>query len=168
MELRKLKQKDAVLMLEWMHDDSVVHSMGTDFSKKNLDDCYTFISSSQTDLPCVHRAIVDDNDEYMGTVSLKNVDLKNKNAEFAITVRKCAMGKGYSVYGMNEIIRLGFEKYNLETIYWYVSKRNARAIRFYEKNGYKEMDCNTILSQGEKQVDDFKWFAIQQSESLCR
>ena len=94
--------------------------------------------------------------------------MKNKNAEFAITVRKCAMGKGYSVYGMNEIIRLGFEKYNLETIYWYVSKRNARAIRFYEKNGYKEMDCNTILSQGEKQVDDFKWFAIQQSESLCR
>lgn len=156
MELRKLKQKDAPLMLEWMHDDSVVRNMGTDFLKKNLDECHTFISSSQTDFPCIHRAIIDDTDEYMGTVSLKNVDQEKKSAEFAIAVRKCAMGKGYSAYGMKEIIRLGFEQYDLETIYWYVSKQNTRAIRFYEKNGYKEVDCSTISTLAETIARDFQ------------
>lgn len=148
MDLRKLKQKDAPLMLEWMHDDSVVHDMGTDFSRKTLDDCHAFISSSETDFPCVHRAIVNENDEYMGTVSLKNIDQENRNAEFAITVRKGAMGKGYSAYGMREMIRIGFEQYGLDFIYWYVSKNNARAIRFYEKNGYKQVDVNKIPNRG--------------------
>lgn len=38
MKLRPLEEKDATLMLEWMHDDSVVHNMGTDFSKKTIED----------------------------------------------------------------------------------------------------------------------------------
>ena len=162
MKLRKLKQEDAPLMLEWMHDGSVVHDMGTDFSKKTLDDCHIFISSSETDFPCIHRAIVDENGEYMGTVSLKNIDQENKNAEFAITVRKCAMGKGYSAYGMSEMLRLGFEQYRLDLIYWYVSKNNARAIRFYEKNGYKQVDFSAIPNRGVLLPDKYQWFAIQQ------
>lgn len=36
----------------------------------------------------LHLAIVDENDEYMGTVSLKNIE--EDKAEFAITVRKNA------------------------------------------------------------------------------
>ena len=36
-----------------------------------------------------HFAIIDDqDDEYLGTISLKNIDLKNKNAEYAISTRK--------------------------------------------------------------------------------
>ena len=38
-------------------------------------------------------AITDDNDEYMGTVSLKNINYTDSFAEFAITVRRTAMGK---------------------------------------------------------------------------
>lgn len=37
----------------------------------------------------------------MGTVSLKKI--QNGVAEFGIVVRKQAMGKGYSKYGMDEI-----------------------------------------------------------------
>ena len=46
MKLRKLEEKDAPLMLEWMHDDSVVHNLATDFSKKTLDDCKKFIKGA--------------------------------------------------------------------------------------------------------------------------
>lgn len=159
MRLRKLQQKDAPLMLEWMHDDSVVHYMGTDFSKKTIEDCRAFIASSQINNACVHRAIVNDNDEYMGTVSLKNIDNQNKGAEFAITVRKVAMGKGYSKYGMSEIIRFGFEQIGLKTIYWNVAKDNIRAIRFYEKNGYKQVDLNSLPNVNIQIPDKYIWFA---------
>lgn len=148
MKLRKLRDYDAPLMLEWMHDDSVVHEMGTDFANKTIEDCYAFINQSQKDIPCVHRAIVDDNDEYMGTVSLKNIDLGKRKAEFGIAIRKKAMGRGYSKFGMDEILRIGFQEYCLDTIFWYVSVNNARAIRFYEKNGYKMMNRGTISGGG--------------------
>ena len=36
MRLRKLQLKDAPLMLEWMHDESVVHDLHTDFASKSI------------------------------------------------------------------------------------------------------------------------------------
>lgn len=72
----------------------------------------------------------------MGTVSLKSV--KDGSAEFGIAVRKSAMGRGYSWWGMEEIIRLAFEKYSLESVYWCVSRSNDRAVRFYEKHNFHE------------------------------
>ena len=140
MQLRKLKTEDAPRMLEWMHDKSVVSHLGTDFSKKTLEDCLGFISASLQDEGNLHLAIADDEDTYMGTVSLKHIDRQAKNAEFAITVRACAMGKGFSACGMKEILRMGIEEIGLQDIYWCVSPKNARAVRFYDKHGYLRAD----------------------------
>ena len=59
-------------------------------------------------------------------------------------VRKYAMGKGYSRFGMREIIRIGLEDMNLSSIYWYVDKNNQRAIKFYDKNGYQRISPEII------------------------
>lgn len=136
MKLRKLELRDAPLMLEWMHDDTVVHNLSTDFRKKTIKDCLSFIKSSQKTTSNLHLAIVSDVDEYMGTVSLKHIDRKADNAEFAIIVRKVAMNKGYSWYGMVEIIRIGFEELGLNSIYWCVSEENERACHFYNKHRF--------------------------------
>ena len=45
--LRRLKQSDAPLMLEWMHDEDVVHFMKADFQHKTLSDCEKFIESAK-------------------------------------------------------------------------------------------------------------------------
>lgn len=153
MRLRKLEIKDAPLMLEWMHDETVVKDMQADFSSKTLEDCNLFILSSKETRKNLHLAIVDENDEYMGTVSLKNIE--EDKAEFAITVRKCAMGKGYSRFGMSEIIRIGFEEMNLSNIYWYVDKNNQRAIKFYDKNGYQRISPEIIGGGTNK---NFIWY----------
>lgn len=139
MKLRKLEKKDAPLMLEWMHDDSVVHFMGANFAEKTIEDCENFVDYSQNTTEDLHLAIIDDNDEYMGTVSLKHINRDLKLAEFAVTVRKSAMGKGYSAYGMKEIIRIGVEEYGLDKVIWCVSRLNERAVRFYDKNGYQRI-----------------------------
>jgi len=163
MKLRRLEDRDAILMLEWMHDDNIVHFMRTDFSKKTLADCEAFIHLCQTDENNVHKAIVDDDDIYMGTVSLKNIDSDKHNAEFAIVIRKDAMGKGFSKFGMDEIIRYGFGKLNLDTIYWYVNRKNQRAIRFYDKNGYHEKN----LPLGENYNSSmYRWYTIKRTDTL--
>lgn len=137
MKLRKLEIKDAPLMLQWMHDKSVVAHLGANFGEKTIEDCKKFIASSWTDKENVHLAVADDADEYMGTVSLKHIDRLHETAEFAITVRAEAMGKGFSRYAMSEIIKLGLNKLLLRRIYWCVSPDNLRAVRFYDKCGYE-------------------------------
>lgn len=153
MRIRNLELKDAPLMLEWMHDESVVKDMQADFCSKTLYDCNKFIMSSRDTCKNLHLAITDDNDEYMGTVSLKNIE--EDKAEFAITVRKCAMGKGYSQFGMNEIIKIGLEDMKLSSIYWYVNKNNKRAIKFYDKNGYQRISPEII---GEGTNKSYIWY----------
>lgn len=138
MKLRKLERKDAPFMLEWMQDPVVVENMQADFARKTLQECEAFIDASQHDKENIHLAITNESDEYMGTVSLKHITASE--AEFAIALRKSAMGRGYSKYGMEEIIRLGLDDLGLASVYWCVSPENKRAVRFYDKNCYRRVE----------------------------
>ncbi len=159
MKLRKLEKKDASLMLEWMHDDFVVHDLRTDFASKTIEDCLSFIENSNNTKTDLHLAIVDDNDEYMGTVSLKNIN--NESAEFGITVRKIAMGKGFSSYGMSEIIKIGKEKKKLKKIYWCVHPDNHRAVRFYEKKHYRHVLApDEACGYTENEKKEYIWYEV--------
>lgn len=165
MKLRKLEKKDAQFMLEWMHDSSVVRDLKVNFMEKTLEDCDNFICKSQVfDVDC-HLAVVNDNDEYMGTVSLKHID--GVSAELGIVIRSVAMGMGYSRFAMEEILKVAFEELHLQRVFWCVSRRNERAIRFYDKNGY----LRTILGLGdtceyysEDEIRDFLWYEIRKEE----
>lgn len=83
MKLRPLLQKDAPLMLEWMHDADMTKNLQNNFASLSLNDAEKFIISSQDDKSNVHLAIANNEDEYMGTVSLKHIDNQKKEAEFA-------------------------------------------------------------------------------------
>ena len=159
MNLRKLELKDAPLMLEWMHDKSVVEDLRTNFLTKTIEDCENFIKSSWDDKNNWNVAIVDEKDSYMGTVSLKNI--KEESAEFGITIRACAMGKGYSIWAMKEVLRIGFEERNLKQIYWCVSPDNKRAVRFYDKNGFERVEAKEldgIEGYTQEQIDAYVWY----------
>lgn len=161
MRLRDLELKDAPLMLEWMHDESVVEKLRGNFREKTIGDCENFINASRNKEKDIHLAIVNDENEYMGTVSLKSIDRVNNSAEFAITVRKAAMGRGYSWYGMEEIIRLAFEEYGLESVYWCVSRENDRAVRFYDKHNFHEaLDIPASILSRYMGMEGLKWYSV--------
>ena len=159
MKLRKLELKDAPLMLEWMHDKSVVEDLRTNFLSKTIEDCENFIKNSWNDKNNWNVAITDEEDTYMGTISLKNI--KEDSAEFGITIRACAMGKGYSIWAMKEILNIGFQEKNLKKIYWCVSPDNKRAVRFYDKNGFQRVDAKELdMIEGytQEQIDAYVWY----------
>jgi diamine N-acetyltransferase len=160
-KLRKLENKDAKHMLECMHDKDVVRWLQADFASKTIEDCERFIDYASKDDSSLHLAIVDDADEYMGTVSLRHIDKAEGTAEFAITIRKQAMGKGISKYGMEEILRMGLEDLGLSQIFWCVSTANERAIRFYNKGMGTLTDTipEHILNQyDEKKQKELIWY----------
>lgn len=155
--LRQLEKKDAPLMLEWMHDESVVKDLRADFASKTIDDCEAFIAVAQDPTESLHLAAVDENDEYLGTVSLKH--LKKDSAEFGITVRTCAMGKGVSKAAMHRILELAFDQYHLKRVYWCVDPKNARACRFYDKNGYVRCEApEDAADYTEEERRQFLWY----------
>ncbi|WP_051205601.1 GNAT family N-acetyltransferase [Butyrivibrio sp. FC2001] len=156
MRLRRLERKDAPLMLEWMHDDNVTEHMHKDFKSKTINDCISFIECNDSNN--IHRAIADDFDQYMGTVSLKKIS--SNDAEFGIAIRECAMGKGYSQYGMKEMLEIGFKDYSLKSVYWCVDIDNKRALRFYDKQGYKRVNPNVLNIEGysREEIQNFVWY----------
>lgn len=165
MYLRKLELKDAPLMLSWMHNDEVTEMLRSDFASKTLEDCIAFIRSSWEDKNNLHLAVSSDYDEYMGTVSLKNIE--DGSAEFAITVRAEAMGRGYSWFGMEEIIRKAFYELGLESVYWCVSRNNIRAVRFYDKHNFHEaLDIPKRVLARYEGVDDLKWYSVLKGDEL--
>ena len=162
MKLRELQAKDAPLMLEWMHDPDVVKDLRRDFASKTLEDCLQFIQSSKNSKEDLHCAVVNDDDEYMGTVSLKHI--REERAEFGITVRSCAMGKGYAQFGMRSIIEKGFSELGLDEIYWCVSPENKRALRFYDKSGYERCEQLSPMEQyTDEEKNWYRWYRARKT-----
>jgi RimJ/RimL family protein N-acetyltransferase len=165
MYLRKLELKDAPLMFAWMHDKSVTEKLRTDFSSKTLQDAENFIRLSWENKGDLHLAIASDEDEYMGTVSLKHIE--NGSAEFAITVRAEAMGRGYSWFGMESIIEMAFNELGLESVYWCVSRENTRAIRFYDKHNFHEIiDVPQKVLDRYEGFDNLKWYSVLKGDEF--
>ncbi len=84
-----------------------------------------------------HYAICDDEDAYQGTISLKDIDVENGTAEYAIVLRRQAQGKGYASFATREILRIAFEELGLHKVYLNVWKENAHAVGFYEHMGFR-------------------------------
>ena len=133
--LRKLKDKDVYLMLEWMHDPEVNKNFRFDFASMTEEKALDFISNS-FDEKNQHFAIVDFNDNYLGTISLKNISEIDKNAEYAIVTRKEVWGSGVAKKATAEILHYAFNELNLHRIYLNVLDENIRANKFYRKVGF--------------------------------
>lgn len=168
--LRNLQIKDAEHMYEWMCDDTVLRGLQAHiFKNKTIEDCEKFILESNDEfvrtVNC-HMAIVDENDIYQGTVSLKRIDHDHKDAEFALVLRKKAQKHGYAQTAMKEIMKIAFTKYDLDEVYWNVLKNNAPAIRLYKRGGYKMLEkvserrMENIPRRADGQAEDVLFFGI--------
>ncbi len=165
MKLRRLELCDAPLMIEWMHDKSITNDLRADFSAKTIEDAERFIKQSWNDKKNIHFAIASDGDEYMGTVSLK--EIKDQSAEFAIVVRTCAMHKGYAWIGMQLILEKAFQEYGLETVYWCVDRANSRAVRFYDKHNFHEaVDIPKRILAEYSGLSNLKWYSVLKGDTL--
>ena len=152
-------------MLAWMNDKSVTKDLHSNFASKTIEDCENFIRDSWDDNNNLNLAIASDSDEYMGTVSLKHIE--DGAAEFAITIRAEAMSHGYSWFGMESIIDKAFNELDLECVYWCVSRKNIRAVRFYDKHNFHEalVIPQKVLDRYEG-VENLKWYSILRGTEL--
>lgn len=166
MNLRKLLPKDADGMLSWMSDPTINKFFLIDENNINKKSIIEFIEKSQDVSSNLHLAITDSKDNYLGTISLKNINQKDRKAEYAISTCKEIHGTGISKSATIEILRIGFEELLLNKIYLNVLSNNERAVKFYEK-------CNFVFEGEFKEhylvngiYQDLKWYRILKSEFI--
>ena len=162
MKLRELRLEEAPLMLEWMSDPELTSGFHTNYSSITLSEAEEFIKTAQNSRSEKHYAIANDEDEYMGTVSLRNIDKVQGVAEFVIVVRRLALSKGYALHGMIEALDIAFDCLGLNSVYWRVRSSNTRALHFFRKHGFNTLDQDVpanILDKHRSETDSV-WFAV--------
>lgn len=75
--------------------------------------------------------------EYIGGCGVNKVDWKNSVAEIGIFVAKKFWGKGYGTDAMKLLVKFVFEQININKVKLNVYSFNKRAIKCYEKSGFK-------------------------------
>ena len=164
MKLRFPLLKDADRMLSWMQNPKTKEIFANDFSSLSKTDVESFIENANKDKSDVNFVCVDDNDMYLGTVSLKHIDYKAKNAEYAVSFCYDAQGTGAAKYATEEILRYAFCELKLDRVYLNVIPENERANAFYKKMGFKYEGTfrKHILINGK--LTDLCWYGMLKEE----
>lgn len=167
MQLRALNKKDAEGMLEWMKNPQVCRFFRFNPEDVSIESVLRFIDDADTQLKCktsINMAIVNDADEYLGTISLKNIDYCALNAEYAISLRVKAQGKGIASWATRRMLSIAFEELMLKKVYLNVLSDNENAIHCYEKIGFvcEGEFRKHIKLRGE--MKSLKWYSMLSDE----
>lgn len=138
MFLRQLEEKDIPGMLEWMHDPAINQFFRFDADAMDRDKVLEFVTKARLkDRKNIQLACVNEDDTYLGTISLKDINRHDQTAEYAISFRAAAHGTGAARYATQEILRIAFSEENLCKVYLNVLSENTHAWNFYEKQGFR-------------------------------
>ena len=99
----------------------------------------TYLENEQNDKNVF--AIIDlQTDEMIGTAGLHNIDHINRTATLGIFIgNKNYWSKGYGTEAVKLILDFGFNYLNLNNIHLDLMEFNVRALKCYEKCGFKEI-----------------------------
>ena len=168
MKLRELMSKDEPYMLEWMNDVDICSNFRFKAGTKTTADVMQFIRDSKLRENNYHFAIVNESDEYLGTVSLKEIEIAASTAEYAIVLRKCAQKTGAGRYATEQILKFAFQKLGLNKVYLNVFSDNIHARGFYEHLGFTlEGESKDHLKIG-GEFKNLCWYRMTKKEyELC-
>lgn len=137
--VRELERSDLKEINNIRNDRTLVSQLGANFRfiSKEVDDSWFSNYLNNRD-KMVRLAILNSKNEFCGFISLTNIDLLNKNAEYSICIKTEFHGNGAAQFATHEILKHGFNDLGLIRIYLQVLKTNKRAYKFYQKIGFED------------------------------
>lgn len=135
MKLRPLEETD----LEFIHGLANDYSIMSYWfeepynSLAKLKEDYQNNNSSES----ARRFIVENENDLVGIVDLDFIDLKHRNCEIMIIIKPEFSGNGFAKFAFKEATKYAFEVLNMHKVYLYVDTENEKAVKIYEKQGFK-------------------------------
>lgn len=126
--------------LEWINNqDSDMNTQHAIFPKNDFNLKEYFFNKSKITNAIWLGIFIKENQNHIGNIELSNINWINRSAELSILIGdKTAQGRGYGLEACNLIIKLAFNRLNLNRIQLGVEAENKNAINLYIKSGFKQ------------------------------
>jgi RimJ/RimL family protein N-acetyltransferase len=141
--LRALREDDLKNVLAWLNNVEVTKYLGMMRPFSVAEERAWIESAMRNDDPTQVRFAIETADgEYVGSIGLMGVDLRNRLGEVGIVLaRPEEFGRGLGSEAMILLLRHAFEEMNLHRVWLRVYAYNERGRRSYAKVGFKEEGC---------------------------
>ncbi|WP_338462341.1 GNAT family protein [Brevibacillus borstelensis] len=139
--LRKMTPDDAAVYHTWRNDLAVMQSTSPTLDLFTFEETASFVNQVILGSPSGKSYIIVDKEsgKPVGITSLINLDYKNRNAECIIDIgEKECWGKGYGREALQFLLDYAFLELNLHRVSLRVFSFNEKAIRLYERLGFKD------------------------------
>lgn len=138
--LRRPETSDLEALYQQKNDPEIAALLGgftTGYSRQDLADWIDYHRSQKNEV--IWAIVRQDDDSCVGHVGLYEIDFRIRAAEFAIMIGDRSMwGKGIGSACTQFAVEYGFAELNLNRIHLTVLSSNERAIRLYQRLGFRE------------------------------
>lgn len=140
--LRAFTEADIKPSVEYMNDPEIILNLDDDApipqSYETQKEWFEEMRKNKKNYKDFFWAIDTKDGMYIGGCGVNHMDRKNRVAQVGIFIGdKEYLGKGYGTDAMNVLLKFLFEEYNVNKVKLSVFDYNKRAIKSYEKCGFK-------------------------------
>lgn len=147
--------QDAAIYTQWLNDLEVTQNLVLSASCVTEDDERNVIEEISKNHD---YSIIDlESEKLIGSIGLDRFDSINNTAELGIFIGdKNFWGKGYGTEAICLILDFGFRRLNLHSVFLHVYSFNPRAVKCYQKAGFKMAGClRQAVCRGGKYYDRY-------------
>jgi len=148
--LRAIERTDLARCVRWFNDPDVVRHL-TIYAPLSMAQEERWFERLQDDESRHLFAIETEDAEHIGNLGLEDLNWKDRSAQLGIAIgHKGHWGHGYGTDAVRTVLRFAFEELNLHRVWLTVHDDNPRAIRCYEKCGFRRegLDREARYSDG--------------------
>lgn len=146
--MRPVAALDLPVLEAWDNDPTIIALMGKKYSRETTQQWF---ESLATDRTCRTWAIDTHEGRLIGELELAQLNWRTGSAELRVCIgEKDCWSHGYGTDAIRTALRVAFEKFELQSVYLRVFTANERAIRVYERLGFRK---DAILQPSSRRED---------------
>jgi diamine N-acetyltransferase len=136
--LSPLEKNDVETLYQWINDKELVH-YNSCFKPVSWYEHDEWMKNTLTNPSIILFGIrLVENQKLIGTCKLHSINYIDRKAELQIRIGvKEILGKGYGTQVIRQLLEFAFSELNLNKVYLYVFIENVRAVKSYQKVGFK-------------------------------
>lgn len=136
--LRAIEKRDVPLLHQWSNDPEIWDGLGSWHFPYSSFTTEEWVLERNKGTDSFVFAIEDLSEELIGTVSLTNIDWKNRKAFYGIVIgNRSKRGKGFAKDAVKALLNYSFFELGLVRIESDIVEYNTRSINFHKGMGWK-------------------------------